>query len=492
MATIVQGPAWSRRGLDVVGGRYPLRVERHLGRLVDGLLPGVITTTTHARSYALHTLVWGEAAERGLSQTEAYELLRRCEVVLAGVTLQHKSHLAWIPAPHGGDAIRKGIDQTGLLNVAELARTYTPNVSGFGGVYLGSEVRLGLVENGRPPSVGPRADLAVLREVLGGIVELAAEEILDLPMLAASAHLCACAGPAHADGAWLRSVFVNPEPLDGFKEADRARRQTAQLLGRTLAGGSTLPPLDAFRQALAFGEFLDSDAVASSLPIAFAWRGAILRNYSVGAWRRIWSWLVDLLGEPASVGLLADALAAVLPDVSVAEMMDGLPARLHDGVLLAAEEDLRSAQWAPDPITEIQMLALGALRLDDLEGQALRAFAGRDDEDDLGPRWFRDQLEARQADRLQDFGRWLVEMMVLRAQRVALTKMDFRRTTGRFWIPSRIRERAGLISRLSREGWFDVGLRIDTFSSVLTGCGVIERGTDGAWRITEAGEGVLA
>jgi hypothetical protein len=81
--------------------------------------------------------------------------------------------------------------------------------------------------------------------------------------------------------------------------------------------------------------------------------------------------------------------------------------------------------------------------------------------------------------------------MVLRAQRVALSKMDFNRRTGRFWIPSRIRERAGLISRLSREGWADVGLRIDTFASVLSGCGVIERTSDGVWRVTAEGEQLL-
>src|SRR5438132_13383866 len=111
MATVDRGPAWSETGLTVASGRYPLRVERHLGRLVDGLLPGVISTTTHARSFALHTLVWAEAADRGLDQAEAIDLLRRCEVVLAGVTLQHESHFAWIPAPHGGDPIRKSVEE---------------------------------------------------------------------------------------------------------------------------------------------------------------------------------------------------------------------------------------------------------------------------------------------------------------------------------------------------------------------------------------------
>jgi hypothetical protein len=48
-----------------------------------------------------------------------------------------------------------------------------------------------------------------------------------------------------------------------------------------------------------------------------------------------------------------------------------------------------------------------------------------------------------------------------------------------------------LISRLSREGWFDVGLRVDTFSSVLAGCGVLERDPAGVWHVTDAGEASL-
>ena len=491
MATVVRGPAWSRQGLDVARGRYPLRVERHLGRLVDGLLPGVITTTGHARSFALHALVWAEAAERGLDQASALELLRRCEVVLAGVTLQHESHLSWISGPHGGDAVRKGIEQSGELEVATLAVSYTPNRSGFGGVYLGSELRLGLAKNGTPPKSGPRTDLIVLRKALGGIIELAAVDTIARSTLAAAPHLCACAAPAHDDGPWLRQLFVKPEPLEEFEEADRARRETAQLLARVLIDGTSAPPQDAFRQALAFGDFIASDSVASALPIAQAWRGAILRNYSVGAWRRIWSWLVDLLGEPATLTALADELASSLPNISVAEMVSELPTRIQGVELLPAEETLRASHPSPHPFTELQLLALGALRLDDLEGRALAAFAGREDDDDLGPLWFRAQLDARQGDPLQDFGRWLVELMVLRAQRVALTKMDFNRATGRFWIPSRIRERAGLISRLSREGWADVGLRIDTFSSVLAGCGVIARADDGIWHVTEEGEALL-
>jgi hypothetical protein len=335
----------------------------------------------------------------------------------------------------------------------------------------------------------------LLRDALGGILELAAEDTVEVEALAAAPQLCACAAPVSPDGPWLQRLFVAPEQLEGLEQADRARRQTAQLLGRALMlpGGSTEAPQDRFRKALGFGEFITADPVAAQLLIAQAWRGAILRNYSVGAWRRIWSWLVDLLGEPAPALELADQLADALDDISVAQLIDSLPARTDtDGALLPAEEEMRAAHWEPDPLTEIRLLMLGALRLDDLEGRVLAAFAGREDEDDLGPYWFRAQLDAHRDDHLRDFARWLVETMVARAQRVALSKMEYDRAKGRFWIPSRIRERAGLISRLSREGWGEVGLRIDTFSSVLSGCGVIARIEDGQWCVTDKGAALLA
>jgi hypothetical protein len=60
-ADLVEGPQWSRSGLDVAAGRYPLSVERHVMRMVDHLVPGVTTVTPHARYYALHGLVAAHA-----------------------------------------------------------------------------------------------------------------------------------------------------------------------------------------------------------------------------------------------------------------------------------------------------------------------------------------------------------------------------------------------------------------------------------------------
>src|ERR1700761_8568659 len=100
----VIGPVWSPKGLDLVGGRYPLRVEAHVGRLVEGLLPGVIPTTSQARQYSIHGLGWAEAERRGLGVDDARALVRRMEVAVAGVWAKHDCPVR-LPSAHGADVI---------------------------------------------------------------------------------------------------------------------------------------------------------------------------------------------------------------------------------------------------------------------------------------------------------------------------------------------------------------------------------------------------
>jgi hypothetical protein len=232
--------------------------------------------------------------------------------------------------------------------------------------------------------------------------------------------------------------------------------------------------------------------VASQLPIAQAWRGAVLRFYSVGAWRRLWSWLVELLsGDALPISEIGDRLGAALPAITLGDLLDSLPETIADGLLLPAEEALRSGRNEPDPLTELQLLALGGRRVDELTGMARRAFVGDERSDDLGPAWVQAHFQAHRSEGLQDFASWLAEYLVRRALRIALTKMEpVRDEPGRMWIPSRIRENEGLVSRRSAEGWNDVGLRISTFTSVLLGCGVLEV-ADGRWALTGAGEALL-
>lgn len=497
MPVMVQGPAWSLPGLDVVSARYPLRVETHVLRLVARLLPGVITTTPHARAYALHGLVWSEAERRGLDLEGACELLRRCEVVIAGVSLRHR-HAVELGAPHGGDVVQKGIGADGQLAVAELSATgrYSQSKWGFGGVYAGSEIALGILDNGRPPPPGPRLDEDHVRAALGAVFTLAERETVSLAELDAAGELCICMAPSAPDGPWLQRLFLQPgldsegaPDGDRFAVGDAARRATARLLAAVVARGVDGSLVAQFRRAVGTGDFVEADPVAAALSITPAWRGVVLRNYSVGAWRRVWSWLVGELAEPMTAAELGERFADALPDLKVGEVVAGLPSTIEDGVLVPVEEELRTGHPGPDPWTELRLLAVGAQRLDDLNGSVLVAFAGHPADDDLGPRWVARQLQASSQVPLRRFAAGLVERLVRRSQRVAYSKMTLQ-ANGRPKLPTRLEERDGLLRQVSPEGWADVSLRIDTFASVLLGLGAVNR-LDGRWSLTTVGAELL-
>src|SRR4051794_19135261 len=114
---------WVASGLDESRGLYPLRVEGAIGSLVELLLPGVITTTTGARYFALHTAAWADAERRELADAEAEELVRRCEVVMAAVSWAHGQdggHQRRVPEAHGEANMPKFIDG-GVFNIAGAA-----------------------------------------------------------------------------------------------------------------------------------------------------------------------------------------------------------------------------------------------------------------------------------------------------------------------------------------------------------------------------------
>src|SRR5215218_3385525 len=152
----VEGPAWSLSGLDLARGRYPLRVEAHTGRMVDALLPGIITTTYQPRSFALHALAWADAEERGLGREAAEAFVRRCEVVLAAVWLAHESHRRPVSRAHGADAIESRLAGGGSLDLEALARpgAYAQGRRGFAGIYYASAAQLGMLKRGWPPKPG--------------------------------------------------------------------------------------------------------------------------------------------------------------------------------------------------------------------------------------------------------------------------------------------------------------------------------------------------
>jgi hypothetical protein len=168
--------------------------------------------------------------------------------------------------------------------------------------------------------------------------------------------------------------------------------------------------------------------------------------------------------------------------MSVAELLADLPERGRSDELLPAEIELEEQPWSP--IVAMRLLALGALRLDDLEGPTLRAFVGTDTSD-LGPRWVAGRLDEWRADHVEGLARELAAILVRRAKRVALSKM--RMQHGRPWIPSRLRDRDGLLSVHGEEGAGAVSLRTWSLAEVLAGVGAVRHRDDYSMVLTALG-----
>jgi hypothetical protein len=482
-AQVIQGPAWTRFGLDQAAGRYPLRVEPHMGRMVERLLPGVITTTYQPRSFALHTLAWAEADKENLDREDAEEFVRRCEVVLAGIWLAHRDH-GRMSRAHGSDEIEKLLRGGEVLDVAALSKpgAYAQGKRGFAGVYYASEVELGLLDRGWPPKPARDLGLNPLQEALGPILELARRDKITLRELADHGDMCVCRAATGADGELLRQIITERirDGRDG--QFDHARVATVRLLSSLVAQEPEGSLEDAFRYRYAQGPPNSSDFNLA------AWQGTILRSYAVGAWRRLWSWIVETLNDRQSLADVGDALAATLGAETVDKLFVDLPVAEMDGVLLPVEEELRGDGW-PDPRRDLLLLGLAARRHTQLATGATRhAFVGEVDEDDLGPEWTAHWLgEARNLP-MAAFARELVEMLVHRAERIAIEKMEIR--DGRAWVPLRIEERDGLYRAKDREPYNDVTLRVGTLGLVLFGLGVFQR--DGErWSLTARGDALV-
>jgi len=485
---MMQGPAWSEPGLDVAAGRYPLSIERHVMRMADLLVPGVTTVTPHARYYALHGLVAVEAARHRLSVSQTQDLLRRCEVALAVVSFAHDHGEAGLPRAHGVDALA-GQLQAGEVDVAEMSQPgkgrYAQNVWGFWGPYAASEVVLRILAPGRSPTPGDACDADALRAGLGDVLELARQRRLAVAELDGYPELCVCGRGGTPDGAWLARLLCGSADKGGTETADATRLSTIRLLTRVMQTHEVREVTRDVRRVLAFGDFLTSDRVASALDTAPAWRGLILRNYAVGAWRRLWSWLVAQVDGLMPAEDLADRLASALPGGSVANFVDKLPATVTPtGAPVAAEEQLRASDL-PIPERELAVLSVSARRVDELTGRVRDAFLGQRGVE-LGPEWMARRLTGSRPMAVRDFGRKLTMDLLARSQRVALSKAR-RRPDGTLWLPTRLHERGSLLYRTSQEGRGDVGLRLDQLTTVLAGAGVLHQ-VDGTWRLTEPGQ----
>jgi hypothetical protein len=276
-------------------------------------------------------------------------------------------------------------------------------------------------------------------------------------------------------------MFEDPEP---DVEGDVNRQVTALMMLEALDGPGKNDPEREFRLAHGFGRIPEGESMEARA--RRAWQAAILRNYSVSAWRHLWSWLSQQLSEvEMTQGELVARLGESLGGGSVRSFVSESPDRIAGGELLPAEENLRDSDEDEVPVRALRQLVLGAERLEELEGESRCAYLGHD-LTDLGPGWVKAQLDEHLGGGMDGLARDLVATMLTRARRVADSKMQMVPGEGPY-VPTRLRERDGLLWMNGVEADAEVSLRGWTLTQVLVALGAVDR-QDGFYRVTALGE----
>ena len=484
----VNGPAWNTHGRETSGGRFPLQVEQAVANPVARLVPGVTTVTVHARYYTLHSLLAHKAMDENLSTPDAQNLLRRCEVVMGAASLvDEAASPALYGRPHGFAAMQQ-VSAGGDLDVDEVSRrdAYSTSAWGFRGPYLGAERILGIVANGSTWKPGKRYDHNAVRPALEPLFELAGQTTVtaaQLRTVAPEVSIYQCS--AAPDGTWLAGLLCGAETA-----RDRRRRTTLQLIARILDTHTVASLNASMIEAVAFGDFITTDEVASRTEESALWRGLLLRNFSVGAWRRLWAWLVDqvYLGHATTDSALEDRFAEELPAGTVDALLAELPSLIDSqGNPLPVEQQIREDS-STDANRELKILACGALRSEHLEGIARTVFT-RHTSDDLDPVWMRERFRESGRQSIRDFGRQLVRDVLAKSRRVSLSKADVR-NDGTLWIPSLLHQRGNELFASGREGRGDVGTRLPQLANIAAACGIFDRSSQ-TWRLTDRGRTLL-
>jgi hypothetical protein len=448
--------------------------------MVDNLVPGVTTVTLNARYYALHGLVAAEARRSDLSEPEAVDLMRRAEVVLGAVSARHlrldeNAHRA-LRRPHGMDLIAPKID--GGIDIGALAapKAYAQPKWGFSAAYRASEAVLQIIKpRGLEP--GEQLDHAAVAAGLGDALQLASRSTLSADDLDASAHLCICQSATSPDGAWLARLLAQPGLSEERQTRAGTRRQTLRMVARCIQLTRVEHVGDDVSRFLAYGGAAIEDTGLDDIPAVARWRGLILRNYSVWAWRELWAWLVNEgINGLTARAMPGDKFADALEPQSVRAFCDRLPPTIGPrGHPLPAELD--PGLWQEDgPVWSLGILLLGARRSSELAGAQLDGFHGHDREDvheELSPAWLAGRVEEWRDRPVRDFARWLAEIMLNRSQRLAWRKARPDRKTGEVKIPTRVHLRDGFVIRDSDETGGATSLRLDQLAGVLAGAGLL-------------------
>ncbi|WP_242911415.1 hypothetical protein [Actinomadura terrae] len=512
----VEGPEWSCRGIEQKAGRYPLQVEAPVMRLAELLVPGISTQTRYVRYYALYAALGAHAAEHDLDGAATRRLLRRCEVVLAGVSIAHDDPETWPGMAHAVAGIEPFFEG-GVLDIdaavgkdepdgepstsSRTDRSYSPRSSGFWSQYLGPSTVLGAsVDEDGAPRPGRHACPAEVVDLFAPLLRAAAGRALDGAGLRALAPL-AMQAPDPPEAPWLRGLFTATRDGRHVPEEwgpdDRRRRATFRMVGRAAAlhgGDAAYGWEECARSAVAFGDEVESDPVLRGVENVLGWRGTLLRNYSVGAWRRLWAGLVRSIGSQDGEGdrsrdELRAWLADPMPDMSLRACLDGVPATMSGGHPAPAERAiLEQADWR-DPVVNVTILLIGGRRVRELTGEAHATFLGQR-HDILNPLWVAHLIEDFADRPVKDLAVRLVDDMLAQARRVALakTRPD---GNGRMRFFSRIHERGGRYYKTGEEGEGDIGVRLHQVGDLAEQLGLLVLGEDGAAAPTPLGAELL-
>jgi hypothetical protein len=506
VTVVVDGPAWSARGLVQHDSRYPLKVEGAVQRGVTLLLPGVSTASEFVRYFALYAALAAHAEDHGLNAEACRELVRRSEVVLGGVSMLDEERSSG-PArrAHGVDGVRPwfgdGLDVAAAVNMGAEQNSYSPRKWGFWGSYGGPSQVLGTVAvEDSAFRAGRHACPAALGELFRPLFAAAAQDCLALPQLEALRHVSLHSDDM-AEAPWLLDLFT--ATFDGSHDPgqwlpdDRRRRATMRMIARATVlygADASLTWPDAVESAVVFSDALETDPVLSGIRETAAWRGVLLRNYSVSAWRRLWAALVRSIGQESdsadrSAGELQAWLADQMPGMTVRAFMDQLPPGMAGRHPAPAERVVLADGDAADPVTNIRLLVLAVRRATDLDGEARTVFLGRQNEI-LNPLWM--ELCVREfLDRpLRDLAVRLADDMLAQARRVALDKMR-PDPHGRLQVYSRIHERNGRYYKTRDEGDTAIGTRLEVAAGIAVQLGLIDLADDGAATVTDLGSAVL-
>jgi hypothetical protein len=497
---LTTGASWTAKGKGPVSGRYPLAVERHVLGQVDRLLPGITTVTPHARYYSLHAFVAEEIERRAMKIEDAKTFLRRCEVVLGAISILHAQKDAHahegLPAAHGVDKILAALAE-GQLETRSLAapRGYSQSEWGFLSPYVSSESLTGLltVTSGEVKNrwtaggllTGPRADASALAASFGDLVTLVRHDELSLETLQENSHLCLCRTGVSPDGAMLRNVLIDADAPE-LQVAGR-RFGTIRLLLRLIEHAPPNRPNVDLAPLVAFGDLLTTDPIIASMPISEAWRGVTLRRYSVTAWRSLWAMLVNNLQGLTPRSAMADPLLDLLPGGTVRDFIASLPASFDSLGNPAGAEVSTEVSELENGVRELAMLLIGAQRAGHLSDRVTPYFESPDEQGhDLTPSWTQARILEWNERPLRDFTATLVDQLIARSQRVAISKSRLDRKTGVISVPSRVFLRDDFIFRDSKEGGGPVGLRWNQLVTILGPLGLLER-VDDLWHLTDMG-----